>query len=189
MNSKKMLFIAFAIVALAQLFVPYQMIRKQAAIAATGTDFKFVIKKNQSGSSLRGKFIWLQFEENKIKVADKKELVENQIGYVSFTTDSLGFAKIKSVSTNKPVINSDWVKARVMINRKDTTLLQIIYPFDNYYIADTNINSIDSIIKNGLNDSLKINYLKIKIKENQFLIDDLMIDGVPFKKIVGKLKK
>ena len=191
MNPKRLSFIAFILVALAQLFVPWQMISKQAGIAGTGTEFKFKTglkanrENNLTGSSLRGKYIWLQFAEDHIKITDKKEWQVNQSAYVLFSRDSAGFAKIKSVTKLKPINSSDWVRARVMLNRKDSTSIRIIYPFNNYYIEDTDQKDIDSIIKKELNDSLKINYLKVRIKENQFLVSDLMINGVPFKKLVG----
>jgi hypothetical protein len=191
MDPKRLLLIAFILVALAQLFVPWQMIIKQAGIAGTGTEFKFKTglkgnrENNLTGSSLRGKYIWLQFAEDHIKITDKKEWEVNQSAYVLFSRDSAGFAKIKSVTKVKPNNSSDWVRARVILNRKDSTSLQIIYPFNNYYIEDTDQKDIDSIIKKELNDSLKINYLKVRIKENQFLVSDLMINGVPFKELVG----
>jgi hypothetical protein len=195
MNSKKLLLTAFILVALAQLFIPWQMISKQAGIAETGTEFKFKTEfkinraNNRAGSSLGGKYIWLQFAENHIKIADKKEWEENQSAYVLFSMDSAGFAKIKSVTKDKPINSSDWVRARTMIYWKDSTSLQLIYPFNNYYIEDTNPKDIDAIINKELNDSLKINYLKVRIKENQFIIKDLLIDGVPFKEIVRNSKK
>jgi hypothetical protein len=191
MNHRGLLLIALILVALAQLFVPWQMISKQAGFANTGTDFKFKVDKtnNRGGSSIMGKYIWLRFTENNIKIANKKEWEENQSAYVLFTTDNAGFAKIQSVTKVRPQGSSDWVRAKAMVNWKDSTLLQLVYPFNNYFIEDTNHKGIDSVIKNGLYDSLKINYLKVRIKENQFLIGDLMIDGVPFKEIVKNIKK
>jgi len=195
MNRRRLIFIAFILVALAQLFVPWHMISKQAGTAGTGAEFKFKTESevrrgdNLAGSSLRGKFIWLHFAENHIKIADKKEWQENQSAYVMFTEDSAGFAKIKSVTKVKPEGSSDWVRARVYVNWKDSTLLQITYPFNEYYIEDTNHQAVDSVIKNGLNDSLKVNYLKVKIKDNQFMVSDLMIDGRPFKEIINGLRK
>ena len=195
MNRKGLVLIAFILVALAQLFVPWQMISKQAGIAGSGTEFKFKTglkpyrENSPTGSSLRGKYIWLQFAEDHIKITDKKEWEINQSAYVLFFRDSAGFAKIKSVTKVKPNNSTDWVRARVMLNRKDSTSLQIIYPFNNYYIEDKDQKEIDSIIKKELNDSLKINYLKVRIKENQFLVSDLMINGISFKEIVGIYNK
>ncbi len=189
MKPKTLFITAFVLVALAQLFVPYQMISKQAGIASTGSEFKFKTaftvdaENNHSGSSLRGKYIWLKFEEDHLKVTDHYDWEGNQSAYVLFTKDSEGFAKIKSVTKIKPANSNDWVRARVWINRKDSTSIQLSYPFNSYYIEDKNPKDVDSIIKKDLNDSLKINYLTIKIKDNQFLVGDLLINGASFKNI------
>lgn len=191
MKTKTLLLIAFILVAMAQLFVPYQMIRTQAGFAETGTEFKFKTGNrfnpnfNGIGSDLSGKFIWLKFREDQIQIGDKKDWENIQNAYVEFTTDSAGFAKILSVATIKPVSRNEWVRARVNVDWKDSTRLQIFYPFNKYYIQDTKSKMVESVIKNRLCDTLKTNYLKIKIKENQFVAGDLVIDGVPFKEMIG----
>ena len=191
MKPKTLLLSAFIMVALAQLFVPFRMISKQDGFAETGTEFKFKTDNrlnpnfNGIGSDLSGKFIWLKFREDHIQIADKKDWENIQNAYVEFATDSAGFAKIRSVAAIKPVNRNYWVRARVNVDWKDSTRLQIIYPFNKYYIRDTQIKKVESVIKNGLCDTLKTNFLKIKIKENQFVAGDLMIDGVPFKEMIG----
>jgi len=194
MKHKTLLLIAFIVVALAQLFVPYQMISKQAGYAATGSEFKFKTENrvnpnfNGIGSDLSGKFIWLKFKEDHIKIADKNEWENTRNAYVEFTTDSAGFAKILSVAFIKPNSNN-WVRARVNVDWKDSTRLDISYPFNQYYIQDTQNKKVESVIKNGLCDTLKVNFLTIKIKENQFVSVDLMIDGVPFKEMIREVGK
>ena len=190
MKPKTLLLSAFILVALVQLFVPYQMIRNQAGFADTGSEFKFKTENrfdpnfNGTSSDLSGKFIRLKFREDHLKIADKKDWEYILNAYVEFTTDSAGFAKIKSVASKKPVNSSDWVRAGVHMDWKDSTILRILYPFGNYYIQDNQGKMVESIIKNGLSDTLKTNFLKIKIKENQFVVGDLMIDGVPFKEMI-----
>ena len=110
--------------------------------------------------------------------------------YVEFTSDSTDFAKIKSVAVLKPN-NNNWIRARVNVDWKDSTRLQISYPFNLYYIQNTQNEKVESAIKNGLCDTLKNNFLQIKIKDNQFAVVNLIIDGVPFKEMIrdsGKSK-
>ncbi len=194
MKPKKLLFSAFILVGLAQLFVPWQMIRQQPNFAAAGAEFKFKIDSklkegsNHTGASIRGKFIWLEFEQARLKITDKKVWEPDDGVFVLFTRDSLGFAKIESVTKTKPVNNVDWVRARVWVNWRDTTTLHINYPFNQYYIKDTNPNDVETIIKNGLNDSLKFNYLSVKIRENQFQVEDLIINEVSFKEMMKNIR-
>jgi len=191
MKTNRLIIGAFILVALAQLYVPFQIISNQAGFAETGIEFKFKTVNrfnpdfNGIGSDLNGKFIWLQFREDHFKITDKKYWEKVRKAYVVFATDSDGFAKIKSVVTQKPVNTPNWVRVRVNVNWKDSTRLQLFYPFNNYYIQDTQTKKVESIIKNSLCDTLKTNYLKIKIKENQFTAGELILNGVPFKEIIG----
>jgi len=195
MKTSRLIISTFILVALAQLFVPLLMIRKQAGFAETGTEFKFKTDNrfnpdfNGIGSDITGKFIWLKFREDHIKIADKKDWEKVRNAYAIFTTDSDGFAKIKSVVTLKPLDTPDWVRARVSVNWKDSTRLQLFFPFNNYYIQDIQIRKVESVIKNRLCDTLKTNYLKIRLKENQFTAGDLVLDGMPFKEIIGNTGK
>ena len=194
MKPKNLLFSAFILIALAQLFALWQMIRTRPNLAETGTEFKFKIDSklrdgnNRTGASIRGKYIWLELEQARLKITDKKEWEQNEGVFVLFTRDTLGFAKIESVTDKRPANSVDWVRASVWVNWRDSTTLHINYPFNQYYIKDTNPKDIESIIKNGLNDSLKVNYLKVKIRENQFLAEDLLINDVSFKKMVKNIK-
>ena len=192
MKPKHLLLSAFILVALIQLYVPYQMISQQAGFAKSGNLFKFKIAHpgsfHRTGVSLQGKFIYLNFSEDHIKISDEKEWDDIQNAFVTFKTDSSGFATIKWVTKTKPVTSSDWVRAGILINRNDSSRLRISYPFNNYYIEDALPKKIASIIKNGINDSTKISYLKIRIKENKFLIDDIYINDIPFKNLVRDSK-
>ena len=104
MKPKNLLFSAFILVAMAQLFVPWQMIRTRPNFIDPGAEFKFKIDSklrdgnSHTGASIRGKFIWLELEQSNMKIADKKEFEQNEGVFVVFTRDSLGFAKIESVT-------------------------------------------------------------------------------------------
>jgi len=192
MKSNRLIIGAFILVSLAQLFVPFQMISNQAGSLEKGNEFRFRTYNrynpdfNGIGSDLNGKFIWLKFREDHFKITDKKYWEKVRKAYVVFTTDSNGYAKIKSVVILKPEGTPNWVRARVSVNWKDTTRLQLFYPFSSYYIQDAQIKKIESIIKNELCDTLKTSYLKIQLNENQFTSGDLIIGGVPFKEWIGK---
>ena len=176
MNRKSLLLIAFICVCAIQLFVPIQMISKQADFAESGNKFQFRIRHNRpndfrrgnTSTTIQGKFIWVQFEQDKYKVANKKDWELGQTVFVSFVADSLGYARIQSLSKTKPVGNSDWVKAEAYMNRKDSVNLRVNFPFNNYYIEDKDTKDIDSVLTRKLDDSTTNICMKVSIRENQF---------------------
>jgi len=196
MKHKKLMLGLLVLVALTQMFLPFNMIRTQSADVQTGPEFKFKIRHNKpgafnrrnTGATLEGKYIWMQFEENKYRVADKNEWEFNQVVHVTFTTDSLGFAGIQSVSKSRPADGINYVKARAFRNDRDSCLFFLQYPFNQYYIEDKDTRDIDEAFTKKMNDSLTTNYLLVKIKENHFLVSDLVIDNLSFKEFVKKVR-
>ena len=189
MNAKKLIYPTFALVVLAQLFVPCLMISSKADIALTGKEFRFKIVNNHAGTSINGNYLWFRFVEDKYRVTDKKEWERSQTVFVRFAKDTLGFARIQSVSKLKPADSFDWVKARAFLNYKDSTSLQLIYPFNNYYVENANLKEIEGMASQKLNDSTRVISLKVNIRENQFMVNDLMVDNVSFKDFVKGLSK
>lgn len=191
MNRKILLLTVFILVAVAQLLVPKNMISNLAGFAKTGTEFKFKIRHQRSdgstrgntGTSMQGRFIWLQFEENRYKGVDSRILDLSRPVYVVFSSDSLGFAKVQSVMQNKPQTGSDWLKVRAFKNFReaDSSSLIINFPFNNYYIEDKDIKDTELGLTRKLKDPQSLIYLKVNIKENQYLVNDLVIDGLSFK--------
>ena len=89
MKPNKLLFVAFAVVAMAQLIVPGWMISTMADIAKTGNEFVFKVRHNRAGASLNGNYVWLSFEANKFKVADKRSGTTTR-AFLSSLTKTVG---------------------------------------------------------------------------------------------------
>jgi len=189
MKHKTLLIVAFAGVALAQLFVPGWLIGMKADIALSGKEFRFKVDNNHSGSSLNGNYVWVRFKADRYLISDNKEWKRVQSVYVSFAEDSLGFAKIRSVSLKRPGDNSDWVKARCYIALNDSVTLRLNYPFNYYYLENKDLNEIEKFVSKTLNDTTKNISLKVKIKENQFIVKSLMVDSLNINDYVKRLGK
>ena len=188
MKPNKLLLVAFAVVATAQLFVPGWMISTMADIAKTGNEFIFKVRHNRYGSSLNGNYVWLNFEANKFKIVDQKEWDNNQSVFVIFDKDSVGFARIKTVTKTKPTYNKDWVKARAFRTERDSIFLRLNYPFSNYYVPDVNTREAEKKFNETINDSTRAITLKINIRENQFLAGELMVDSIKYNDFVKRVK-
>lgn len=194
MNRKSLLLTVFILVAVAQLLVPKYMISNLAGFAQTGKEFKFKIRHQRTdspargniGTTMEGRFIWLQFEENRYKGEDTRNLNLSRAVYVVLSSDSLGFAKIQSITQNKPATSSDWLKVRAYKNFRDsdTSSLVVNFPFNNYYIEDKDIKDTEERLTRKLKDQESLICLNIFIKENHFRIDDLFVDGMSFKDFV-----
>jgi hypothetical protein len=214
MKLKIGLIVAFAIVAMAQLLVPTLMISRQSAIARSGNEFKFKIRQNRMGATIQGNFISFQFEADLFRVADAKEWERNQAVYVTFDKDSLGFARVRNVTKEKPLDSKDWVRAKAFLIIRDSTknkearernlnnlrgrslfnyidysYLKLNYPFSKYHIQDTNTKEWAKAFSAKMRDSLSTVTLSVKIIENEFLSEELKLDSVSFRDFVKGQKQ
>ena len=113
MKNKNTLIILFLFVAMAQLFVPAQMIYNQEDILNTGKIIKFQCEPIDPNDPFRGKFITLNFKESGIKVKNLKGWNRNETVFAKIETSKDGFAKIKSISKTEPKDNSIYLKLKI----------------------------------------------------------------------------
>ncbi len=187
MNSKKILLTAFILVAIIQLAIPGKMIWDREIILETGKEFKFETAPVDPTDPFRGKYIVLDYKENSVVVDSVKEWVEGERIYVNLQTDSKGFARIESISKEKPVDNLDFVEAKVAFvisgpNKK----LHISYPFDRFYMEESKAYPAERAYIESQLDSTKTTYALVSIKNGDAVLKDVLIDGVSIREIVGR---
>jgi len=190
MSSKKILLSVFILVALAQLYVPAKMILDREEILETGTEYKFSTAPIDPNDPFRGKYIILSYKDNVVAVKDEKSWATGETVYVSLVKDEAGFAKIASVSKEKPSENKDFVKAEVSAVSSDgTNKLTLYYPFDRYYMEESKAYDAEIIYAESAQDSTQIAYALVSIKEGEAVLKDVLINGTPIKEIVKAKQK
>jgi len=190
MSSEKILLSVFILVALAQLYVPAKMILDREEILETGTEYKFSTAPIDPNDPFRGKYIILSYKDNVVAVKDEKSWATGETVYVSLVKDEAGFAKIASVSKEKPSENKDFVKAEVSAVSSDgTNKLTLYYPFDRYYMEESKAYDAEIIYAESAQDSTQIAYALVSIKEGEAVLKDVLINGTPIKEIVKAKQK
>lgn len=184
MDNKKLLLPVFILVALAQLYVPAKMILDREDILDTGKAYKFKTEPIDPNDPFRGKYIALNYDENTIKIQNEEDWVSGETIYVLLSTDSNGYAKIKSVSKNKITNSQDFVKAKV--TWVNGNVLNIEYPFYRFYMEESKANDAEMEYRESQIDSNQVAYALVYIKEGESVLKDVLIDGVSISKIVLK---
>jgi uncharacterized membrane-anchored protein len=185
MSSKKILLSLFILVALAQLYVPAKMILDKEDTLETGIDYKFQTTPIDPIDPFRGEYIILSYKDNVAAVKDEKSWFTGETVYVSLVTDEAGFAKISSVSKEKPSENKDFIKAEVSaVSSNATNKLTIYFPFDRYYMKESKAYDAELVYIKSLQDTTQIAYALVSVKEGEAVLKDLLIDGISIKDIV-----
>jgi uncharacterized membrane-anchored protein len=203
MNKKRIIFIVFILVALAQLFIPAKMIIDREDILATGKEYKFKTRPIDPNDPFRGKYITLGFEENRVKGQNENNWKNLESIYVLLSTDEDGFARIQSISKVKPAGKVDFVKAKVSYfsfpdpmqfgldslnlaqSNKNSDLI-IEYPFNRFYMEEFKAPVAEKVYRESLSDSTKVAYALVKIKDGDAVVKDIVINGISINEIVKK---
>ena len=184
--TKKIIFPLFALMCLAQWFVPGQMIYDQEQVLREGKLYKFKTAPIDPSDPFRGKYITLNFEENEIGIVDPKEWEHAQDIYVSIV-DSAGFAKISTVSMYEPE-GADYIKAKVgYISYYEPFMLQIRYPFERFYLEESKASEAEQVYWNSRTDSTTVIYAVVSVKDGDAALKDVMVNDRSIAEIVKEI--
>ncbi len=190
MSNKIWLIILFAVMALAQLFVPFKMIFDREKVLSEGYTFKFKTAPIDPSDPFRGKYITLNFAENNFEVTDGETWHNGQTAYVLLAKDTNGFAKIMDVVKELPSESDNCVKAKVnyVATKKDfgKTIqeLNFEYPFERFYMEESKAPLAESMYWEVSRDTTKITYASVNIQNGKAVLKDVFIGDVSIRELV-----
>ena len=185
MNSKKIAFFTFILVALVQVYVPAKMILDREDVLANGQEFKFKTAPIDPNDPFIGKYITLSYAENTVQVPKKENWTTGEPVYVSLTTDTTGFAKIKSISKDNPTNNQVFVKAKVgFLMETGSSQVIIDYPFDRYYMEESKAYDAEQLYRQLQQDTTRVTYALVSIKNGNAVLKDVLIGETSIREIV-----
>jgi len=185
MHSKKILLAVFILVALAQVFIPVKMILDREDILTEGKEYRFRTAPVDPHDPFRGKYIRLNYKDDTVEIGNEKNWTSGEEIYVFLTIDKEGFAKIKSVSKQKPTDNQDYLKAKVSyVTINNRNKLSIDYPFDRFYMEESKAQEAELTYRRTQRDTSKTTYAVVNIKNGDAVLKDVMINGTSIREIV-----
>lgn len=179
MNKKIISLIAFACLVLSQLFIPIQMILGKENTLQTGTLFKFKTAPVDPYDPFRGKYITLSYEIEECD-SDTEWLRGEQV-YVTITEDSLGFAKIASLTKQEPEELQTYFEAEIRRGNHGYGNLWIDFPFDRFYMEESKAKSAEDTYRYASREERLNAYALVAIKKGDAVVKDVLIDNVRIK--------
>jgi len=185
MKNKNILITLFLFVALAQLFVPSQMIYNQEDILNTGKIVKFQCEPIDPNDPFRGKYITLRFKESAIKVKNLKEWNSNETIFAKIEIAEDGFAKIKSISRTEPTDNSIYLKLKInyIAEYDNENKIHLDFPFNRFYMNENKAKNAEIAYAESTIDTTKIAYALVATKNGEAVIKDVLIDNISIKEL------
>ena len=179
---KQITLIGFILMCLAQLYVPAKMIFQNENIITKGELFKFKTEPVDPNDPFRGKYIRLNFEASQFKVIDTTQSYRaaNTV-YVLLENNSQGFAQIKDLRLEAPATDQAYLKVSQLYfsSFRDTTTIQIEYPFDRFYLEESKAPDAERLYFEALRDSNLTTYARVYIYQGQATLEDVLINEMP----------
>lgn len=170
---KKYILPIIIIVIVIQLAVPIYMIVDKIIVKETGQEFKFRVELFDPYDAFRGRYVAIRCKDV------REDFIKTPKRYGIITLDEKGFATIFTTTDKKPNNNS---------YLKGSNKYSFVNPINRYYMDETlaplaentlrNFNTND--IFNNKNDA----YITVKIKNGDFVVTGLYINGDRIEKIV-----
>lgn len=174
MNSKFIL-PGFVLMVLIQLFVPAKMIFDKENILKNGILYKFKAAPVDPNDPFIGKYVALNFEAVNYRYRQDMTWNMDDLAYVTLTTDSLGFAQIGDVY-QKPPADEPFITATVQYTQPYENQLVIHYPFDRYYVEESQAPEIEKRYREAFQDSSKVAYALVAVKNGKAVLKELVIE-------------
>jgi uncharacterized membrane-anchored protein len=177
---KKIIVALFVLMCLAQWIVPGKMVYESENIIAEGTLYKFRTAPVDPSDPMRGKYITLNFPQNFFQFTDSLEWSSGDQIFVTFTTDSAGFAVPEQIYHTKPEAESylETVVERIYHTKGDHKAWYKL-PFDRFYMEESKAPQAEQIYWKAQRDSAQVVYASVSIGQGQAVLQDVIINDRP----------
>lgn len=178
----------FIVMCIAQWLVPGKMIYDSETVVVNGTSYKFKTQPIDPSDPFRGKYVTLNFEANSIIVNDSANWESGEDVYITFTTDSAGFAKPSGISRQEP--NSEiFLKTTVyyFTNYESSEEVYFNIPFDRFYLEESKASEAEQIYWKAQSDSAQVAYGLVTIGKGRAVLTDVMINDRSVVDIIDEL--
>ncbi len=171
------IFLIFIAVVLLQLFVPAKMIFDREDVLKTGTVYKFKTQPVDPSDPFRGKYVTLNYELDSAETMDSTLQRGDKI-LVYLETDSLGFAKLHSVSRIEKSIDKDYVEAKVQWYNSKKNSVRFQLEFNRYYMEESKAKPAEDIYRkyNRRLDTINKTYAIVAVKKGKAVLKDVFIN-------------
>lgn len=174
----------FVLLALAQVYIPANMIWQQQKTITNGKAFRFETAPVDPNDPFRGKYITLQFTAEDYYSDHISSLPGDGKIFVLLGEDEKGLAKIEDVQSVKPENTSDYFVAEIDYKYPDENLLRLIFPFDKYYMEESKAYEAELAHRRSRRDSTQLTYALVMINDGKTALEDVVLDGVSIKEVV-----
>lgn len=184
---KNITILLFVAMCLAQWFVPGKMIYDSEGVISEGTLYKFKTQPIDPSDPFRGKYITLNFEANTIALSDSADWQRGEEVFITFTTDSAGFAKAESISREEPASGHYLLTTVNYTTTYKPFEVSFKLPFDRFYLEESKASQAEQLYWQTQRDSSQVAYGLVSIGPGTAVLQDVMINDRSVVEVINEL--
>ncbi len=187
---KYSILISFAVMCLAQWIIPGKMVYDSENVIKEGAVLKFKTMPIDPSDPFRGKYITLNFEANCIEFADSTDWQAGEKVFVTFTTDSAGFAIAENISRTAGDSDS-FLQTTVdyVTNYDGEYKVCFKLPFNRFYLEESKASQAEQLYWQAQRDSSQIAYGLVSMGAGQAVLNNVIVNDKPIVDIINSLNE
>ena len=212
MNKTWWMIALFAAMALAQWWVPVDMITGSNRILENGTPMKFRCAPVDPNDPFRGKYIVLDFDISRFDMDTSHGFERGQEVYITFQKDSSGFDSIKEINADPEKLKGPYLKTTidyinrnnsfVLIDQIDSTdvagensnkeemdVISFDLPFRRFYLEETKAPVAEDLYRTGISDTTGRTYGLVYLLNGEARIKDVIIRDTSILKRLNRMEQ
>lgn len=176
MDKKKILLVLFILVAIVQISFSASMIINREITLKSGKQFKFRTAPVDPYDAFRGRYVALDLEEEdrEVPVSEDEDYTLSQTVYAIIKEDEEGFARIKTIQTERPD-HDNYIKTWIYMLSKNTVWLRI--PFNRFYMDEFEAPRAEEAYRESNRSGDSETYITVRVKSGSGVIEGLYIDN------------
>ena len=177
----------FVIMCFAQWLIPGKMIYDSETVIVEGTTYKFKTQPIDPSDPFRGKYLTLNFEANSIVTAQNADWESGEDVFITFTTDSAGFAKASGIFREPPDTEAFLKTSVNYYNTYENFEVFFNIPFDRFYLEESKASQAEQLYWQAQTDSVQVAYGLVTIGKGKAVLKDVMINDRSVIEIINDL--
>jgi len=187
--TSKILFPAFLILCLVQLYVPARIAFDGHTDLAHGTAYKFKTIPVDPTDPLRGKYIALQFEAAAVEIDTTRKWSVGESVYACPAIDGEGFAFIAKISRQMPEANEHYFECEIIdLPTSGESVARLQFPFNRYYMEESKAQRAEDLYRQYSQSADRILYALVFIHEGSATLRELLVDGEPLQELINGIE-
>ena len=174
--NRKIVWILFALLCLAQWLVPGKMIWDKEKVIENGREYRLIVQPVDPTDPMRGKYVVLSFSPRTFMVDGDGVKVGDPV-YVTMYEDGDGVSHPLELKLERPDEYADYFEAQVeRLNGGGE--VEIAYPFDRFYMEESKAPRAEAIFRESFSDVTQETLAIVHILQGQAVLKDVQIGGV-----------